>query len=57
VIGLESTSAQARFANRRELIWIADGATIAMPGFERALNPAPGHWRDRIRSAALCWQV
>jgi HEAT repeat protein len=38
VIGLESTSAQARFADRRELTWIADGASIAMPGLERALS-------------------
>jgi hypothetical protein len=38
VIGLEPTSAQARFAKRRELTWIADGATIAMPGLERALS-------------------
>jgi HEAT repeat protein len=38
VIGLESTSAQPRFADGRKLVWIADGARIAMPDLERALS-------------------
>ena len=38
MIGLESTSAQARFPNRHELSWIADGATITMLDLERALS-------------------
>jgi hypothetical protein len=38
VIGLESTSAQPRFAEGRELVWFADGTRVAMPGLERALS-------------------
>jgi hypothetical protein len=38
VIGLESTSAQPRFAEGRELVWIADGTRVAMPDLERALS-------------------
>jgi hypothetical protein len=38
VIGLESTSPQPRFADRCELVWIADGTPVAAIDLERALS-------------------
>jgi hypothetical protein len=53
VIGLESTSAQARFADRRELTWIADGASIAMPGLERALSKSQSGVIEQLTGTLL----
>jgi HEAT repeat protein len=40
VVALESFSAQPRFAQARELVWIADGSAIRMGGLERSASEA-----------------